>query len=255
MAITPCFDPTTGASGGASGGGGTPSLDAVAFTVVDLTDGSWTLYDPDSAVQSVAFAGGFNTVTFNALLASSNNNWSTTGDHRAPRWYKLLTIGANQVVTGSHMAFTSRLQDDNTVNDFNRQVVIGPAIDPGAIPSLTILGTGGQFNKTTAGSPAYGTWQVNASTTSASASNVYGKTTVAWMGDSAGAGVYVNLDTNDEAVNSGSRNSNQNNLTGGAVANVYVMVGVGPRGSADAIALNDQMKFKAGYIALTTEVP
>jgi hypothetical protein len=206
-------------------------------------------------VQSVAFAGGFNTVTFNAFGGNSTYNWSATGDHRSPRWYKLLAVGANQVVTGSHMAFTSRLQDDNTVNDFNRQLVFGPAIDPSLIASLSILGTGGQFNKTTAGNPAYGTWQVNASTTSASASNAYGKTTVAWMGDSAGAGVYVNLDSSNEAVNSGSRNSNQNNLTGGAVANVYVMVGVGPRGSADTVALNDQMKFKASYIALTTEVP
>jgi hypothetical protein len=58
MPVVPCFDPTTGASGGPSGGGGTPSLSDVAFTVVDLTDGSWTLFDPDNAVQSVAFAGG-----------------------------------------------------------------------------------------------------------------------------------------------------------------------------------------------------
>lgn len=237
-----------------SGGGGT-SLNEIAMDVVNLTDEAWSLYDPDNAIQSVSFAGGFNTITFNAFGGSSNYNWSAHGDHRSPRWYKLLTVGENQVLTGSHMVFTSRLQDDNTVNDFNRQVVIGPAIDPTLIDSLSILGSGGQFNKLTTGNPAYGTWQINNATSSTSASNAYGKTTVAWMGDSAGSGVYVTFDSSNEAVNSGSRNSNQNNLTGGAVANVYIMVGVGPRGSTDTVALNDQMKFKASYIAITTEVP
>ena len=38
---------------------------------IDLTDGSWTLYDPVSMIKSVAFAAGKTTVTFNAVALAS----------------------------------------------------------------------------------------------------------------------------------------------------------------------------------------
>jgi hypothetical protein len=43
MGVTPCFDPTTGASGGSQGGGAAGAdLSALGFVEVDLTDGSPT---------------------------------------------------------------------------------------------------------------------------------------------------------------------------------------------------------------------
>ena len=250
MPVTPCFDPTTGSSGGASGGGGAASLFDLAFTTVDLTDPSWALFDPDGLIDTVSHSAGFNLVTWNNVVASQDYNWSATGDHRAPRWYRLLTVSGNQVTTASHLVFTSRLQNDPTVNDFNQQIVMGPAINPALIPSLSILGAGGAFTKTTAGNPAYGTWQINASTTGSNAALEYGKTSVLWGGDSAGAGVYINFDNTDNAINSGSRNSNQNSLSGGTV-NLYVMVGVGPRLNTNGISAGQQQKFSAGYVATT----
>ena len=79
MPIFPCFDPTTGASGGASGGGGGSLYDVSMGSAVNLTDGSWTLSDPDSLVDSVSFSGGFNTVTMNALAAgASHYRWDSS---------------------------------------------------------------------------------------------------------------------------------------------------------------------------------
>ena len=103
MPITPCFDPTTGASGGASGGGGGVNLDAVPLgAAIDLTDG-WTLVDPQGVVDTtygtngVTFSGGFNTVQFNAFGPGSNFNWGSTAAHEAPRWHKPLLINSVQM--------------------------------------------------------------------------------------------------------------------------------------------------------------
>ena len=93
MPIAPCFDPTTGASGGSQGGGGSTGADlsALGFEAVDLTDG-WTLYDPNSLVNSVSHSGGINTVTMNALGAGSNDySFTIGGNLKMPRWYKNLS--------------------------------------------------------------------------------------------------------------------------------------------------------------------
>ena len=98
MPVAPAFNPTTGASGGAPPAA-SASLANLPLTVVDLTDGSWTLEDPDNLVASVTHAGGDNIVTWNALAAgSADYNWSGGTNHRAPRWYKLLDIDGTQVV-------------------------------------------------------------------------------------------------------------------------------------------------------------
>ena len=74
MGIVNAFDPAGGANGGfVPGAGGAASLTDIAFQTIDLTDGSWTLLDPDSLVDTVTFSGGFNTVTWNTLAAGSSN--------------------------------------------------------------------------------------------------------------------------------------------------------------------------------------
>ena len=57
MPVYPVFDPTTGASGGASGGGGGGGgtdgpTNAITPEVVNLTDGTWTLLDPDGLIDT-----------------------------------------------------------------------------------------------------------------------------------------------------------------------------------------------------------
>ncbi|MCP4091422.1 MAG: hypothetical protein GY746_16775, partial [Gammaproteobacteria bacterium] len=73
MPVSNVFDPNTGGATGGGGGGSAPATslyDLPWGDPIDLTDGSWTLLDPSSIVKSVAFAGGFNTITFNALTVT-----------------------------------------------------------------------------------------------------------------------------------------------------------------------------------------
>lgn len=253
MPVAPAFNPTTGASGGAPPAA-SASLANLPLTVVDLTDGSWTLEDPDNLVASVTHAGGDNIVTWNALAAgSADYNWSGGTNHRAPRWYKLLDIDGTQVVSTDHLAFTSRLQNNPSVNDFDQQVVIGAAFDPTSTVASTIDGTGGMFAKTASGNPAYGTWQVNSSTSGTNANNLYGVATVLRGHNALGSGVYLNSDSSSVVRGAGSRNSNQLAATTGS-QNVYVMVGVGPRANTNTISANDQQRFKASFVAVTMVV-
>jgi hypothetical protein len=79
-------------------GNGT-SLDNVPYSLpIDLTDGSWTLFDPDSLVANVSHSNGFNTVVWNNLAPGNQNyNWGSGASHRSPRWYKDLEINGSQV--------------------------------------------------------------------------------------------------------------------------------------------------------------
>jgi hypothetical protein len=148
------------APGVVEGGGGGTSLYETAFNVVNLTDGSWTLYDPDSLIQSVTFSAGYNTVTWNALsVASLNYNWAAGGEHRAPRWYKNNIIDGNQVSSIDTNVFTSLLEIDQTVNEFNQAVLMGIAVEPATTDLFTVDASGGYVIKDgPPSSPAYPSW-------------------------------------------------------------------------------------------------
>lgn len=250
MPITPCFDPTTGASGGAVPSGPGPSLANVALTEVNLTDGSWVLLDPDGLVKSITYAGGFHTITWNELaVGSSDYNWTAGTNHRAPRWHKVLNVSETDIQAGDFLLFTSRIEPDLTFTGFNQQVVCGVAEDPTSTAALTIDGTGGYYIRIGAGNPTFGTWQVNTGTSSGSATNRIGATTVFRGGDSLGSGVYLNIGTGSDITNSGSRNSNQNGQT--YVGSVSVMVGIGIRSNTDTVPADAQQRFKVSFGAIT----
>lgn len=81
MPIAPVFP------GASTGGGTTTDLAALPLgDAIDLTDGSWTLLDPDSLVKSTTHSSGVNTVTFNALGAGNLDYVLATNhtDYRAP---------------------------------------------------------------------------------------------------------------------------------------------------------------------------
>lgn len=225
----------------------------IGFNTVDLTDGSWTLYDPESGINSVTFADGFNTVTWNSFPSSTDHNWSSTGDITSPRWYKLLKIENTQMTTGDQFALHTRLENDPSINQFYQAVIMGAAISPGSDPSLTILGTGGHFRKTTSGNPQYGAWTINASTNQSDVNNQYGKYVCYWGGDSAGGVTGINFDSSDDAIETAARASNQNTLTGNLTSSIYVMVGIGPGSNTTTINAAFQQKFKVGYVAVSEE--
>lgn len=218
------------------------------LTEVNLTDGTWTLLDPDNLVKSITYSGGFHTVTWNAA-SGGDYNWTATTTHRAPRWHKTLNVSGTDIQAGDFLLFTSRIQSDLTVADFNQQVVCGVAEDPTSTVAATIDGTGGYFIRVGTGNPAYGTWQVNTGTSSGNSGNVFGACTVFRGRDSLGSGVYLNVNGANNVTNSGSRNSNQNSQT--YVGTVSVMVGVGLRANTDSIPQDAQQKFKVSFGALT----
>ena len=262
MPVFPCFDPTTGASGGSSGGGGgETSLYEMVMDVADLTDGSWGLYDPDSTIDTtygtngVTFSGGFNTVQWNAVSANSHYNWNSSGNLRAPRWFKLLKISDNQVTTGAHFMSMIRLESDILVNDFNQIVIAGPALDPSSTVDTSINGTGAILLKTTSGSPTYGSWTLNNSTRNANTGIEYCKAVAHWGGDSSGSVSHIVYDSSDTALNSGSRNSNRNAISGNLTTNLYIMIGIGPGGNTISVSAGDQQRFKVSFLSISSAVP
>jgi len=228
-----------------------PSLEQV-----NLTDGSWTLYDPDSLIQSVSFSGGYNTVTWNALaVASLDYNWAAGGDHRAPRWYKDNSIDGNIVTSMDYNIFTSVLQVDGTVDDFNQAVLVGVALGPATTALAFVDVSGGYVTKQTSNIPAWGTQQYASATTGTNASVDYGVCTVMRGGNLMGSGVYINSDsTDDRGYVQGSRNSNTTLIASAVAANTSVMVGVGVRASADTVGAGDQQRFRAQYISYVPDV-
>jgi len=254
--IVPCFDPVTGASGGPAPTGGGASLFGVVPTVIDLTDGTWTLYDPDSLINTtygtngVTFSGGFNTVQWAGLgIGDRDYNWAAGGDHRAPRWYKNFEIDGNAVETGAIQVYQSIIEADLTVSDFNEQVVCGVAVDAASTSLFTVDGSGGYFARVQAGNPEYGTWQYSAQTSGVNSNSVKGYGAILRGALNIGSGVYIAVDAGGERTVSGSRNGG--NTTAAASAPQHLMVGFGIRSSTDAIPDGSEQRVKLAYVAFT----
>jgi hypothetical protein len=245
MPITPCFDPTTGASGGAAGGGGGASLYNLPMTEVDLTDGSWVLLDPDGLVDTVSYAGGFNTVTFNAAAATTNHQWVGTSVCTAPRWYKSMQVDGNTVTLLDQTWFVCRMENDISVNDIIQQNVFCSAADPTSTTPTVIGATGGIWSKHPSFSPEYGVVCNNSATVNVNFGSVFAHAAVMQGVRANGSATYIHYDSLNTPVKSGSRNSNILNQAG---TNRYIMVGAGTSG---AITAGQQVKFSLKYIALT----
>ena len=121
----------------ASSGGGA-ALDALTLSAADLTDTStWTLFDPDSLVQSVSFdaATKRNLVTFNAGAGSSNFRWNSGSTIRAPRWYSPLIV--NSVRFNESTFFTVFIRASTVIGTFDSQTVVTTCTNPTATTNST----------------------------------------------------------------------------------------------------------------------
>ena len=239
----------------AFGVGKVASLADLSFIEADLTDGSWTLYDPDSLVKSVAFTAGYNIVTWNALAVGSNayNPSVAAGGHSWPRWYKALTIGGVAVVAGDWLELVTLMQCDTTVDDFHQQVVAAAANDAATTVVNDMAGTGGALSKLTGAACAYGTWMEDSSTVEATGTPVRSLCVVNRGGRGVGSGAYGTMEATDRALGWNTRNADRT-LIAAASDPVYVMVGVGTRGNTDTIADNAQNSFRIGYKAITHDM-
>jgi len=243
MPVYPVFDPTTGASGGASsgggGGGGTDGpTNAITPEVVNLTDGTWTLWDDDGLIDTTY---GTNGATFDSAtgettikmagLAAGGAQYmpaTTSGGHFWPRWYR--AIPATNMGT---VVMTTDLKNNTTPAPWARAVVCGLASNPTSTDVNTMDGTGGFFRHGGTGSNPFnlGVWTLGSQTSGSNLSIVRGLATVMRSNDSLGSGTYITVKADELALNSGSRNTGFNAGAAGATVPVFHMVGVGTYGT------------------------
>ena len=194
-------------------------------------------------VKAVAFSGGFNTVTFNALGSGSQDyNWTSGSNIRSPRWYKKLLIDGTQVTTDDITNALFYMEVDNSVRDFNNANVSGICEDPTSTTLNVLRGTGATYNMIATSSNApMGVWTMNGAATTTSGTNNRVVTQSQWGGRHCGSTTFTLLDANGFRVQNGSRNAN---TLLSNTADAHWIVGVGTRGII-AITENDQVKFKA----------
>tara|TARA_R100001460_G_scaffold12309_2_gene28370 strand:+ start:547 stop:1332 length:786 start_codon:yes stop_codon:yes gene_type:complete len=257
MPIVNAFDePQGGANGGFtpgdSGGGGGVNLDAVPLAAIDLTDGTWTLEDPDNLVNTVNHSSGVNTIVWNALgVASSDYRWTSSTTCRAPRWYKLLTVNGVQMKESDFMALYFKLKLEANY-DFPQEVVLGTCSFPTATLNSTstsaILGSGALVQSTSGGfaSRFAGAWSLNSGGTVSGAS-----TDFVHIAQQRGAGAiggpagYI-YDSTPAGTSAISRNTNKDGLSNN---NLYWIVGAGTRGN-QTISAGDETQFQGKYLAI-----
>lgn len=246
MPIAPIFDPDTGASGGAlAPAAGGDDLNAVTWTDVDLTDGSWTETDPDSLASSVSIAGGVNKVTLAALSSgSSNYNWLNGSTQRSPRFHKLLKPENDQIQGGDFFFLLWRLQFVAPVARAANNIVFGVAEDPTSTDANAMKGLGGVLTYNATGNIACGTWTNTSASTASSGSTVTSLGSFQFAATRGCAGSVVALDVNNARVNNGSRNGN---LTYSATSNLSIMVGVGAFNNSATWSAGVDAKFKLQY--------
>lgn len=258
MPIIPCFDPTTGASGGPSsgGGGGGGGLYNIDLTEIDLTDGTWTLEDKDSLVQSVTFAGGFNTVTWNALTGANLYRWDSGSDCRSPRWYKDISVESNTITNGDYLIQSMKMELDKTVADFPQMVVVGSGMNPTSQVLNDIRLMGGVMRRNTTGNVVYGAFANNTFTGNGDSDNVYGLVTNPRGLTAMGTSCFINTDALNSPVLFGGQGSRNGQINSGQLASttMRIIVGIGIAGSTTNVTAGDQQKFKVSVTSLTVNM-
>jgi len=235
MPITPCFDPTTGASGGAAPGGAGASFSNVSLRTIDPT--SWSTTDPDGLLKSVAHASGSTTFTFNASSGSANY-LLTSSTQNFPRRYTDLQADNGDgtfttLTTDDHLLLYFRISGYTT--DFASRLFVAVAVDPTSATATTQLGYGVFFYQP-ASTPGDGLWDVsstlqglNASTDSVHGILNYSPARSVALTD-------FSLNSSDTLLNTRQRTLSDT-LTGST--NLKLMVGVATNASGTTIADND----------------
>ncbi len=219
---------------------------------IDLTDGSWTLVDPNSFVKSVSYAAPYNTVTWNAVAVGSNDySWTSGATKSAPRWYKTLAIDGTTLTSDDLIVLNSMMQIDTTVDDFSQQVIVGAAEDPTSSASTAIRGGGAIADKTLAGNDTYGIWTNNSGSLAGGVNAAKGFASCVFGTRSTGAGSALVLDSAGIRDNNASRNGGTV-LT--ATTDLSLMVGVGTRGIV-TVAEDDQQKFSIYFLPISFTQP
>jgi len=96
-----------------------PDVDLSSFQLetINLSDGSWTLVDPNSGIKTLTFEDEANKVVTNAISAGTINNPAQDTAYNGPRWYKNLTdTNGTQLTTGDSFILISSIQGVSASN-------------------------------------------------------------------------------------------------------------------------------------------
>ena len=225
-------------------------LQNIALEEIDLTDGTWTLLDPDSLIDTVAFGSGKNTITWNATTGSADLVMTNGSNFRGPRWYKLLSISGQQATTATPLVFVTDIEPDNSsASDFGQKHYIGTSHVPTSTVTDTIKGVGAvwQINQSST-TMQMGAWTRTTTSLQSSALNQRQMMASLRGFESLGSPSFMNIRSNDVVAATNARASNQNAI-GGSGANLYVIAALGTSTNSAAIDAGDQTIFAAHFVA------
>ena len=222
-------------------------LNALPWTTIDLTDGSWLLTDLDSLVKSVSYSAGVNTVLMNTLsVGSSNYRWDTSSSHRAPRWSKLAQPGGEQLVSDGTYWLMWRQRYVAPVSKFSGASVLGICTSPTSTVASTMGGFGAFMNwSATAANIKLGAWTVSAAGIVQGSDYTTSIGTFMFTDRWPSVAAYSVYDDAGVRKTKGTRTYNAQALT--TATNMSLMVGLGTEGSTTTITDGQDAKFEAQY--------
>lgn len=227
---------------------------SVATAYVDLTDTStWTKVDVNSDIKTLAASGSnFNRITMNAMTGSTNNCWIAGSTCDAPRWHTpLFTTDA----TGQNVRLTSndtfllaiKLERGTITDSWNANVIAGVCADPTSATLNTIDGCGASFINTATAVPDYGVWTGNSSQ-HAGDNDAAGCFVGCIMASGLAQSTSVVFESDGTFNNRASKNNTKNAMS--ADIDLFLIVGVGTRGTGDAVLEDEDTSFRIQYKAI-----
>jgi hypothetical protein len=248
MPIVPCFDPSTGASGGPAAGGGAAALPD--WRVVDVTDGSWTSSDPggNARVSSVVMSGDEATVTWDGFTATADDAIDGSA-FNGQRYYQALTYDDGTPVSLSDDGFTVEWWADTpaVAGCARTQFALGISSDPTATTNSVINFSGLYWTPDRAdGVPYIGQVRTNASPLTAfNLLNQYGYGRTAFVSGS--PGLSFGWAIKSDGTSTGYNNRSMTSYTG----TVYLQISMGAP-STRVISAGQTNVFAAYYRVLRT---
>ena len=225
------------------------------YQPLDLTDGSWTLNDPASFVDSVVNNAGTMELTLKAVGVANNELQpvGSAGQTEAPRWYKLafyddgtpVLAGETFVLSVSCALFGSTRGNLRYFN-WGFGTFEDPTDDTVANMKANVVGVAWNFANTNADSFPYiasGAAPSTASPLSATDTRMFGTITMA--GGNGGL-VATGLDTSGLLESSGAALSSTTNYTP-ASGQLYVGLIAGARGTSRTYSAGDGTDFNVVY--------
>lgn len=233
-------------------------LSALGFTPIDLTDGSWTLTDPDSLVNTITHSTGINKVTFNALASgNSDNAWSNGNTQRGPRWHKKLKVqdalGADvQVVSGDNFIFQAMMEYVAADQRFAASSVVCVSADGTALTATDSKIVGALLRYATTGNPQLGSIAGDFGAVNSNFNN-HRVSTVFQSRATRPAGVSY-LNTNSSGAHIFDGNDKPNTSYANATTDLDIIVGVGTFATG-GITVGYDMKVKAWSRCIVMKEP